>query len=212
MKTRLLIVLFSLGLIVTACAGADEADAGVASLDGTASAGAPAEGAADAEVNTEEAMLAFAACLRDNGVQIDDPTVDADGNVQFGDLRGAGGDDQEIDRDAIRTAREACQEEIDGVALGFGGRGDLDLTEMEDTFVEYAACMRDNGYDMDDPDLSSFGQGGGEPGQGGGIFGEIDREDPDYLAAQDVCEEILSGAFGDAPVPGTGQGRGGGRG
>ncbi len=201
-------LLFALGLVATACGGS-VADAGVASLettDTTVASDAVATG--DVEVDAEQAMLDLAACLRDNGVEIEDPTVDASGNVQFGGLRGApAADGGEIDREAFRAAMDQCQESLEGVALGFGGRGEIDVTELQDTMVEYAACMRDNGYDMDDPDLTNSGPGsGGEAGAGGGggPFGDIDRDDPDYLAAQEVCGDILGG------LPGGGLGRPGG--
>ena len=102
---------------------------------------------------------------------------------------------------------DACAEQLEGVVLGFGGR-DFDPTELEDTMVEYAACMRENGYDMDDPDFSSFGPGtNGEPGEGGpgGPFREIDPEDPDFVAANEACGEILGGL---PRVPGQGRGNG----
>jgi len=212
MKKNVAVLAFAIGLVAAACGGATDQASGVASLAGEGTA-APTEAETiddPADVDTEQAMLAFAACMRDNGIDIADPTVDAAGNVQFGGLRGQGADPSQIDREVIATAREACEKEIAGIALSFGGRGEFDLTEMQDTFVEYAACMRDNGYEMDDPDLSKFGSGSGGPGGGGGIFGEIDHNDPDFIAAEIVCEGILSGAFGDAPIPGTGQGRGGG--
>ncbi len=201
-------LLFALGLVATACGGSD-ADAGVASLETTdTTVASDAVAAGDVEVDAEQAMLDLAACLRDNGVEIEDPTVDASGNVQFGGLRGApAADGGEIDREAFRAAMDQCQESLEGVALGFGGRGEIDVTELQDTMVEYAACMRDNGYDMDDPDLTNSGPGsGGEAGAGGGggPFGDIDRDDPDYLAAQEVCGDILGG------LPGGGLGRPGG--
>ena len=137
-------------------------------------------------------MLDFAACMRDNGVAIEDPTVDADGNVRFGGFRGVAQQDG-FDPEALDGALVECEEHLDGIALGRGG-GDFDRTELEDTMVEYAACMRDNGYDMPDPDFSNSGPGtGGEPGQGG-PFGSIDFDDPDFVAAQLECQEIL-GSF-----------------
>ena len=198
MMRRLIVLLFALGLVVTACGGDGEASSGVASLETVdTTAGAGASGAAPAaEVDQEQAMLDFAACMRDNGVEIEDPTVDSDGNVQFGGFRAAAG--EEVDREAMRAAMEVCQDNLEGIALGRGG-GDFDLTELQDTMVEYAACMRDNGYDMPDPDFSSFGPGGGdgEPGQGGGgPFGDIDFDDPDFMSAQLECEDLLSGFRG----------------
>ncbi|MCP3996632.1 MAG: hypothetical protein GY722_16475 [bacterium] len=208
MKTRVMVLLLALGLLTAACSGTDGSDDGVASLetDAPTAAGVADDQSAD-EVDAEQAMLDLAACLRDQGLDIEDPTVDADGNVQFGGFRGAEAEG-DIDREAMRAAMDSCQEQLDGAVLGFGGR-DFDPTELEDTMVEYAACMRDNGYDMADPDLSAFGPGaGGEPGQGGGggPFGAIDSDDPDFVAANEVCGDILAG------LPGGGAGRGRGNG
>lgn len=212
MKLRLLVLVSVVGLVAAACGGSGDSNSGVASLETESTVAGEATDLtgeeAVAEVDQEQAMLDFASCMRDNGVAIDDPTVDADGNIQFGGFRGAA-QNGEIDRETIEAARAACEGNLQGIALGRGG-GDFDVTELQDTFVEYAACMRDNGYDMDDPDLSSFGPGAGgdrEPGQGGGPFGDIDRNDPDFVTAQEACQDILSG-FG--PGGGGGFGRGGG--
>jgi hypothetical protein len=146
----------------------------------------------DATVDQEEAMLSFAACMRDNGVEIDDPTVDSEGSLHFGGLRGAA-QQGEVDREEMQAAMQVCGELLEGFSLGRGG-GDFDPTELQDTLVEYAACMRDNGYDMPDPDFSNFGSGAGEPGQGGsGPFGAIDPGDPDFAAAQEACGDVLGG-------------------
>ncbi|MDJ0953649.1 MAG: hypothetical protein QNJ81_08215 [Acidimicrobiia bacterium] len=212
MKIRAMVLLLAFGLVASACGGSESADGGIATLeaeDAVAAAAGQAEGSGTDEVDTEQAMLNLAACLRDEGIDIEDPTVDAEGNVEFGGFRGqTDGDGAPIDRETIQAAMEACEDEIEGVVLGFGDGG-FDLTELQDTLVEYAGCMRDNGYDMDDPDLSAFGPGaGGEPGEGSGRpFGEIDQDDPDFVVANEVCAEILGGVPG---VGGRGLGRAGG--
>ena len=214
MKIRVMVPLLALGLIASACGGSDDSDSGVATLETTDAAALAdsADVAATEEVDAEQAMLDLAACLRDQGLDIEDPTVDVEGNVQFGGFRGGGGVDSDgtlPDREAMQAAMAECEDELEGVALGFGDGG-FDRTELEDTMVVYAACMRDNGYDMDDPDLSSFGPGaGGEPGEagGGGPFGAIDPDDPDFVAANEVCGDLLGG------LPGAGgRGPGGGNG
>jgi len=205
MSTRLLTPLLGLVLVMTACSGSDGSDDGVATLEGGESVTTASAAEADTSaVDAEQAMLDFAACMRDNGVAMEDPTVDADGNVEFGGMRGIAGEEQDFD--TVRAAMEVCRENIEGLTLGRGGE-DFDLTGLQDTMLEYAACMRDNGYDMPDPDFTAFGpgrgDGDGEPNEAGGPFATIDPSDPDFIAAQEACQDILSG-FG----PGGG---GGGR-
>lgn len=200
MTTRFLVLFAALGLFAAACSGSGDGGDGVATLESTIS---PSVEVGDepvaADVDAEQAMLDFAACMRDNGVDIEDPTVDADGNLQFGGLRpgpgdGSGAESGDVDRDAVQEAMQECGGLIDGVTLGFGGRGDFDMTEMQDTLVEYAACMRENGYAMDDPDFSAGDPGSGG-GAGGGSFDEINPDDPDFVAAQEVCQSILGDTF-----------------
>ena len=98
----------------------------------------------------------------------------------------------------IREAFEDCGDLLDGLNLGFQDR---DLTEFEDTFLEFAQCMRENGIDMDDPDFSNFGPGGGGDGggdapggRGGGLFGgDLDFNDPAFQEALETCRDVLAG-------------------
>ena len=155
---RMLLLPAVLAIVAAACGGSAGADEGVASLDDSVALdAAPATTAA--AVSQEDALLAFTACLREQGFDVPDPTMDAAGNLQLERPAGAQ-QDPDFDRDAFRTARQACIEHLEGVALGFRGE---DRTETEDQLLEFAACIRDNGFDMPDPDFSSA-----TPGQGGG--------------------------------------------
>lgn len=208
MKRTLLLLSVVLAVVTTACSS-DNGVEGVATLEDIA---APAEvnvETDEVDVDFEEAMLNFTQCLRDEGLDIEDPEIDADGGFNFRTLaQGA----EDIDRETLRAGFEACQSELEGMTLRGGG---IDRTAIQDTLIEYAACMRDNGYDMEDPDLSNFGPGTGEgegqPGQGGGPFGDIDQEDPDFIAANETCQEIFTTALprflgGDGPPPPGGEG------
>ena len=177
--------------------GAD--DAPTATTADPASKG-PGEETADADLSDEERLLRFADCMRDNGVDFPDPVVEADGTVKFGFRPGAGGAGaaQDLGRDPdLPAAREACEDLLEGLSFG-PGSGNFDTTELQDTLLEFAQCMRDNGVDMGDPDLSDFGPGGNrDDGEGGGPFGGIDFEDPDVAAALEVCQaEVNLGRFG----------------
>ena len=148
----------------------------------------------------EERLLEFAECMREHGVDFPDPVVESDGTVTFG-LRpglGAAQGAAEIGRDPdLPAARAACQGLLEGLAFGPGGN--FDQTEFQDTPLEFAQCMRDNGVDMGDPDLRGFGPGGDEDGQPGGPFGAIDLDDPDVGAAFEVCQQ-------QTPLTGRGAG------
>ena len=191
MTKKLTLLIAVLALVAAACggSGSDEAD-GVASLTDANSALDDAAAAAEEipdPVDAEQALLEFTECLRDQGIDIADPTVDSDGNVRLTrpDF-GEGGPPE-----GFRESAEACQELLEGVTLG---REQRDRTEFQDILLEFASCMRSNGYDMTDPDFSNFGQPG--QGPGGGPFGDIDREDPAFVTASEACEDILGGFGG----------------
>jgi hypothetical protein len=197
-RTIAIAALLAFGLLAVSCSGSDS-DSGVASLEATPDTTENQEQAGDDTVSDEEAILAFAACLRDEGIDVDDPTVDADGNLRPPRPR----DIAQEDREMVRAATDVCSEHLESVAFGLDT---ADRSEREDQLFEYAACMRENGYDMADPDFSNFGQPGQGDGSGagGGPFGAIDQSDPTFQAAQEAC----AGIFGGDRVPGSGPGSG----
>jgi len=207
---RTLIAVAALAIMLAACSGSDAG--GVASLEDRAEQAVVEEQDAAAETDdehaAEEAVLGFAQCMRDNGIEgFEDPDLTADGSLDFRRGQGQLGD---VDRETLREAFQACQEHLEGLAFG---PGNFDRSEIEDRLVEFSACMRDpnrgNLPDFPDPDLSNFGPGGDGPG-GGGPFGEgFDFQDPAVRDALEACQEVFGGfRFGG---PGGG-GRGGGDG
>lgn len=164
-------------LAILAGCSSGEASTGVASLNGGSAQPSASASAGD----QEQLALKLAACIRQNGVpDFPDPTVDAEGNVRF---QPPGNTDMA----KARKAFQACEQYIDG--LNLGGPGSVDRTELQDALLKYARCMRENGYDMADPDLSGPN---GRPGPGGGPFGDVDRDDPAYKAANEKCEQHLA--------------------
>ena len=211
---RMLIVIAALAVLLAACSGSETA--GVATLDDPSDAAVVEEQSVqsdgDDEHSGEEAVLAFAQCVRDNGVEgFEDPDITADGSLDF--RRGAGelGD---VDRETLREAFRACRDHLDGLAFG-PGRGDFDPSEIEDRLVEFSACMRDPDRgdipDFPDPDFSNFGPGNGVRG-GGGPFGEgFDFQDPAVQDALEACQEVFGGFRFGGPGGGV-RGRGDGDG
>jgi len=176
----LLVTVLALALLATACGGA-EAASGVASLDEAEST--TTTGAGDAAVDIEEAILAFTECLRNEGLDVVDPEFDGEGGFDFGfreAFRGEGGGPNE----EFQGAFETCGELLVGVRQQFERP---DVSEIQDDLLAFAECMRDNGIEVADPDLSELGRGPG----GGRIF-DLDVSDPLVQEAGEICQSELA--------------------
>lgn len=180
-KTIALAVL--LAMTVVACGGDGDAAGGVASIDDQA---AVTTTAPDQAAAAEEAALEFTECLRDEGLDVDDPVFDENGSWDF---RSQLGMSQGRPDEATRAALDVCRPFLEGVVTSFERE---DLTEFEDDLLAFAQCMRDEGIDWPDPDLTAIGSGGGEGG--GRPFGDsgIDMEDPEVQTAIDACRVEFS--------------------
>lgn len=209
-------------LLLGACSGGGS-DGGVATL---ASEGASAAAGADtaaSDAPTEEEILDWVECMRNEGLDIADPTVNEDGNLVLGGgprggLGGprpaagstattvAGAAAQPPDREAFQGAVETCGQPP-RAAGNFSGE---DRQAFQDAALELAQCMRDEGLDVPDPDFSGAGPGGppagAAPADGGGAtqvrrgpFGDLDMSDPVVQAAFDTCRDKLGDAFPAGP-------------
>jgi len=188
---RIIVLLAFFALVLAACGGSD--NNGVASIDNEPdTAGQDSSG--DSTASAEETLLEFAACMRDNGVvDFEDPFVNPDGSVEFGFAGGRGGADPfaDVDADVLEAAFEACSDALLGLA--FGSDGQFDLVSFQDTILEFAQCMRDNGVDVDDPTLADFAPGNQDGGECGGPFGDLDIGDPEVRSAFETCQPIFTG-------------------
>jgi hypothetical protein len=201
--SRLALLAAAVVVLVAGCGGSGGAQ-GIASLEGASGDSTSTTGGTGTTVDPEQAMLDYAQCMRDNGVDMEDPTVDENGNFQM--MRppgsGQGGDFSQTDRDTMEAAREACSQYMEGIAQQFDRP---DMTEMQDLMLQYAQCMRDNGVDMPDPD---FGNGDDNPGAGGRLgfdMSQFDTSDPTFQAASEACQDIF-GANGMPGMMGGGPG------
>jgi hypothetical protein len=103
--------------------------------------------------------------MRENGVDMEDPTFDADGNTTGG-IFGAPGGGSGIDpsSDEFQTAIEACGDLLEGLQLGGGPGGGFDVDEIAASLNDFTACLRDEGLDVDDIEFAGPGGPGGGPG------------------------------------------------
>lgn len=206
-------------VVLAACGGSSEATDSdqVASLATDEEAASETDEATTDQQTADEAALEFSQCLRDEGLDVADIGVDANGNI---DVRSALAN-VEPGTDGFREALDSCRDVLEGV--GFGGRdgpgGLADNTDIADAMLEFSDCIRGEGFE-EVPDLTLGGRGAGatpegEPpaaGEGNreGGFGdrtsrfadqlELDLEDPDVVAAMDACMPIVDQAFAGAGV------------
>jgi hypothetical protein len=143
------------------------------------------------DLSDEERALAFAECMREEGVSSwPDPATNSDGSI---DLSGGGavglGPTSEValSSDEVQVAIQACGPLIAGASF-LPNNGAGMTTETQDQFVDFAQCLRDEGVDVSDPDLSD--------GAAGLLDWDFDPDDPANAAAIEVCQTLFAGAGG----------------
>lgn len=181
---RSTIISLALLVLVSACGGSDTSEeARVASIESTTTTSTTSV----SDVSGEDQLFEFVDCMRENGVDVPDPVVDSDGNVGFPqDV-----DPTDFQGDDVQAAFSDCREFLDFATLGFG---DIDLSQLADDLLAFASCMRENDFDLPDPDFSNFEIA--PPDEAGRVntpFGILDLDDPDFQAALDICEDTLPG-------------------
>jgi len=141
-------------------------------------------GTGDERAEAREAMLDFAKCMREHGVDMPDPQPGERGGIRIG-----GPDvDTAAEKATMNKAEEACRKILERV------RPPELSPEQEQKFKEralrFARCMREQGIDMPDP---TFGEGGRMTqrieGPGPGKGGDPD-DNPRFRAAMEKCEEF----------------------
>jgi hypothetical protein len=208
---RILLLLLGLALAASACGGGgdDEVSAAptivIEGADDTAPAAAPDEETESAEANEadataadvtndtddatstdatdEELALAFAECMRSEGIDFPDPTVAADGSVSLIPPGGAAALNFDPDDPAVSDAGDVCAPLLEGAS--FLPSGEDDLTELEDNLLAFAECLREQGIDVADP---SLGNGFTPDAIFGGTF---DPNDPANADAISECQGVF---------------------
>ncbi|MEV0645602.1 hypothetical protein AB0I28_10090 [Phytomonospora sp. NPDC050363] len=127
-----------------------------------------AEGSATAD--PASAILDYAQCMRDNGVPMPDPEVNANGEGSISLPEG-------VDRATLDAAEEKCREFMPN-----GGEPPELDPEVLEQLRAYSKCMREHGVD-DFPD----------PEPKGGIQYEAPPpgSDADFTAAEEACGDLM---------------------
>jgi hypothetical protein len=206
------LILLAAGLAAGAACGGS----GSGSNDGVASIktandkkpGSDSDGKDTDKKSPEDAMLDFARCMREHGVDMPDPDTSGGGpgvvTFKAGGAASAGasaGTQLDGDTSKFQEAHEACKDLM-------GDVGPINLSpeqqqEMQDKALAFSRCMREHGINMPDPTFD-----------GGGVMMKIDGDsgfdpsDPKFEEAQKAC----GSAFGPAGAKaGAGLSVGGGK-
>ena len=204
--------------LLGACGGGGDSG-GVATRSGAEGESAAA---ADDDAPTEEDVLEWVECMREQGIDVPDPSVDGEGNVMLGGgprvvINGSAsasastdesGDDGDTppeppDPEEFRKARETCG---DPPRAG-GSFSEEDQQAFQDAALKMAQCMRDHGIDFPDPVFSEAGPGGAivrseeapADGERRGPFGGFNLDDAEVQAAFEECRAELGDAFPGRP-------------
>jgi hypothetical protein len=111
----------------------------VAILTGCAGGGTPTASPGN-EMTFDDWQLANAQCMRDEGIDMPDPTEDG---------RSMAIDTENMDMEALEAASKKCISKLGEPPAPEGGFMSED--DMRESMLKMAKCFRDNGLDVPDP-------------------------------------------------------------
>lgn len=136
------------------------------------------EGAGTTPSSPQDGALAFAACMRDHGVDMPDPKVTSDGKIQLQGLQDGKGPAPEV----FEQAQKACQSKL---RAGAEGMSPADRRQAAEQGLKFARCMREHGVDFPDPNAD------------GSIMLEkgsaADPESTAFRRAEKACQDLMPG-------------------
>lgn len=178
-------------LAVAGCGGSSGSSSSSSSSEASTGAGSEAGGNAPGGFEISEETRS---CLKEKGVELPEPGQGGElpeggppsgGPPEGGEapsFGGAGGAQ-------MQEAFKEC-----GVEVPEGGQGkpagapDMNSAAFRESLKKYVACVRENGYELPEPNLSGEGP----------VFdeSEVNQEDPKFKAASEKCQTLLRGAGG----------------
>lgn len=199
---RGLAVLLLGGIVLAACGGGSGNGTKVASVSGTAKSASNRRSTGTSTASFRKQLLAYAQCMRDNGVDFPDPQFDASGRPQF-NRQGGQSFDQLRNSAAFQKAQKACDSKRPNFAGQFE-RTPAEQAQMRKNLLKFAQCMRSKGLDFPDPTFDANGRPQFDRNGGpGGAQGQ-NRDDPKAQAARQACQKAAGGTFGRGPGGGPG--------
>jgi hypothetical protein len=136
----------------------------------------------DTEAKNRQALLAFAHCMREHGVDMPDPKFNSDGGVT---MSSGGPGSKPIAPQKMNAAQKACekyQKQVKAPSLS-----PEEQAEFRQAALKNAQCMRDHGINFPDPQFDADGGARINIRKGSGI----DPDSPKFQAAQKECAKYL---------------------
>jgi hypothetical protein len=189
--TRLRTTITTLGLIAalsltSGCGGGSHRNVATLGNSGSSSN----SNSSDAKQDFRDAMLDYAKCMRDHGVDMPDPTFADSGNGGMGVIMQGGAKPADPNDPKFKAAETACKPILDAAQKNAPRPSPEDEAKMRDQALKVAQCMRDKGFDVPDP---TFNENGGMQIQAKGAGGtSSDSEqsggpDPKFQEAAKEC-------------------------
>jgi hypothetical protein len=198
------LALVATALVLVGCGGSSGGSSTEASTtaSSTGSETPTGEGKGGGMVNISEEAKA---CLKEKGVEVPEfkggeggPPGDAEGEMpepgekpeggempeggEGGSPGGFGGEQSEEQKKAF----EECGVETPEFKGGAGGKPNTNSAAFKKQVNEYVACVRENGYELGEPNFSGEGP----------VFEKSESESAEFKKASAQCQELLGGPGG----------------
>jgi len=163
-----LVAVSAMALAVGACGDRDNSD-GVASLGGADKPTATTSPGGSSD--PRRGALAYGRCMRQHGIDMPDPKIDAAGHVAQQLPPGV-----DPDTPRFKAAEQACQQYRPN-----GGQPPKLNPQQQQQLLAFARCMRQHGMNIPDPKPDGGIQVHGAKGVG--------PNDPKFQAAEQACQQ-----------------------
>ena len=170
----------------------------VFATDGVATLGSPPPDDEQATgvvppVDPMDAMLDYAACMRDHGMDMPDPQGDPGGGFVI-EIEATGDGDVSMGSlgDMLGEEFMAAEESCSGLLGAMTSERDPEAeAEIMEAMLAHAECMREHGIDMPDPVMSDGVVAMGLVEVDGTVGMDTDFFSDEYVAAEEACRDAL---------------------
>jgi hypothetical protein len=156
--------------------------AALAAAASLAACGSDTPTSSDTKEKNRQALLDYARCMRQHGIDMPDPKFDSGGGVTMSQGGPGTAPVPKAKMDAAQKACEKYQKQIKAPTLS-----PEEQAEFRKAALANAKCMRDHGINFPDPQFGANGEARVQIGKGSGI----NPNSAKFQAAQKACMKFL---------------------